>query len=175
MSEAKETSAEARETEEMEGVDSRIYEVGYHLLPSISPDDLPKEAAQVKERIVSSGGTVISEEEPKLMSLAYPIAKSLENRHVSFDSAYFGWVKFEAGHAAPAALKKMLEASGVVLRFIIIKTVRENTLIRKSLFFAKRPEKEGESEIIVKKSEIEESAPIDEAALDKKIEELVVE
>jgi len=177
-SESKNTAENNGEISRIAGAEdeeARIYEVGYHLVPTISPDDLPKEAARVKDALALNGGAVISEEEPKLASLAYRIAKTVENRHVLFDSAYFGWVKFTAPQSAPAALKKALDANTAILRFIIIKTVRENTLVRKSLFFARRPEKEGESEIITKKSAPEESGPIDEAALDKQLEELVIE
>lgn len=182
MSEAKkDLSAQAGaenmvELENMEDIEPRIYELGYHVISSVSPEDLPKEAARVKEAIASLGGAVLSEEEPKLTMLAYGIAKTIGNKHVSFDSAYFGWVKFEAEGKTPALLKKTLDASGAILRFIIIKTVRENTLVRKSLLFAKTEKPTGkEAEIIESKRVPEESGPIDEEALNKRIEELVIQ
>ena len=185
------------------GTDSRIYEVGYHLLPTVSAEDAPGEAAKIKEAIASFGGSVISEDEPKMMPLAYPIEKVIENKHARFESAHFGWVKFEAGSNTPSELKKFLEKNEMILRFLIIKTVRENTLARKPIVFDSE-KRDGESErenarthhgyghgrhdrTMGVASSVSGSAPekisgapeavapvIDEAALDKQIDELVI-
>lgn len=179
---AKEKKVQENEGD-MDAAEPRIYEVGYHLTSHVSEDALPVESAKVKEAIASQGGIVLSEEEPKLTPLAYRIDKRVGNKRTWFDSAYFGWVKFEGEPAAVMKLKKFMEENENILRFLIIKTVRENTMVKKSLLLAKPPvvtpnspskafEKEGGEE----KSEAPAPAPIvDEEALDKQIEDLVIQ
>ncbi len=45
-----------------------------------------------------------------------------------YDTAYFGWIKYEAEPKAAAEIKKALDLSEKVLRYIIVKTIRENTI-----------------------------------------------
>lgn len=180
-----------------EDFEPRIYEVGYHILPSVSPEEVPQESAKIKEAIISFGGVLVSEEEPAVRSLEYPISKTVANKRAWFASAYFGWIKFEAESSAPAALKKFLEENEMVLRFLIVKTVRENTLVKKELLESESGKESGNSgdthphgiavdprphmnaEGIAKRDggahESEGGGgEIDEEVLDKKIDDLVV-
>ncbi len=45
-----------------------------------------------------------------------------------YDTAYFGWIKFEAAPEAALEIKKAMDANEKVLRYLLIKTARENTL-----------------------------------------------
>jgi hypothetical protein len=45
------------------------------------------------------------------------------------NEGYFGWVKFELEKGSLKLVKKMLDESPDVLRHLIIKTVKENTLL----------------------------------------------
>jgi len=105
-----------------------VYEVGYHIVPTVSPENLPKEVDAIKAILGKVGAKVISEEGPKMISLSYPMLKVVGPKRDYFETAYFGWVKFEAEPAAAVELKKALDLSEKVLRFIIVKTVRENTM-----------------------------------------------
>ena len=105
-----------------------VYEVGYHIVPTVSPENLPKEVDAIKAILGKVGATIISEEGPKMIPLAYEMLKVVGPKRDYFETAYFGWVKFEAEPSAAVELKKALDLSEKVLRFIIIKTVRENTM-----------------------------------------------
>ncbi len=105
-----------------------VYEVGYHIVPTVSPENLPKEVDAIKAILGKVGATIISEEGPKMIPLAYEMLKVVGPKRDYFETAYFGWVKFEAEPAAAIELKKALDLSEKVLRFIIVKTVRENTM-----------------------------------------------
>jgi hypothetical protein len=107
-----------------------------------------------------------------MLSLAYPMYKVVSNKKTKFESAYFGWVKFDGDPKGVSKIKKALEAKENVLRFIIIKTVRENTLARKPAAFTSKPIKPA-----VKEEIKPEDAPqeINEVELDKTIEDLVIE
>lgn len=105
-----------------------VYEVGYHIVPTVSPEHLPKEVDAIKAVLGNVGATVISEEAPKMMNLAYEMLKVVGPKRDYFKTAYFGSIKFESEPKAAVELKKALDLSDKVLRFIIVKTVRENTM-----------------------------------------------
>ncbi len=148
--------------------DKTIYEIGYNLIPTISEEGVAKEVGKIKEKITSLGGAVISDEYPNQIKLAYEMTKEIENKNVRFTSAYFGWIKFELEPEAVAEVKKMADSDLNVLRFIIIKTVRENTMYTPKLAKpVRRPSSEDMADV--------EALPIDEEAVDKKIDELIDE
>lgn len=161
------------EDQEMGG-ELRVYEVSYLLLPFITEEDAPKEAGRVKEHVSLSGGAVFSEEEPKLIKLAYSMSKVIANKNTNFDNAYFGWVKFEGEPESISKIKKALETNENVLRFLILKTTKENSTPRKPLPFIVKARPISTP---VPKEEVKSEAPqeINEAELDKTIEDLVIE
>ena len=158
-----------------------IYEIGYNLIPTMSPEDVAKEVGMIKEKITSLGGEIISDEYPNLIKLAYEMLKEIDNKNVKFTSAFFGWVKFEIEPEHVAAINKMAESSENVLRFIIIKTVRENTMYTPKVSKnGKRYMSDGVSSFDSSDSDSdsteEESAePMDEEEVDAKIDELLEE
>jgi ribosomal protein S6 len=159
---------------EAETSELRIYEASYLLLPFITEEDIPKEVSRVKDAVSVSGGTVFSEEEPKLIKLAYPMSKIIANKNTQFDNAYFGWVKFESEPESMAKVKKALENNENVLRFLILKTTKESVSVRKPFSFAVKSKPistPGQKE----EAKSEASQEINEAELDKTIEDLVIE
>ena len=72
-----------------------IYEVGYLLASTLSEEEVPVKYGNLKDLIVSLGGEIISDEMPKMISLLTLMSKVTQNVRNKFDSAYFGWVKFE--------------------------------------------------------------------------------
>ena len=149
---------------------SRIYELGYLLMPAISEEDLPAVYGNLKELIASLGGEMISDEMPKMVSLAYPMFKVIQNARRKFDTAHFGWIKFEIDPEKILDLKKDLNLRPDIIRFLILKTVRENTIaanrfVRRDI----RPrtpvaKKEGEDDVAV---------PFDKEEIDKEIDAMV--
>ncbi|TRZ53453.1 hypothetical protein D4R99_00810 [bacterium] len=150
----------------------RVYEVGYLLLPYVQEADLEKEVGRIKEAIVAAGGTSFAEENPRLLGLAYPMYKVFANKKTKFENAYFGWVKFDGDPKGILKLKKSLDANENVLRFLITKTIRENTLTtRKPVAFASKPIKPTTKETA---KEDEPKEIINEEELDKTIEDLII-
>jgi ribosomal protein S6 len=159
----------------------RVYEVGYLLLPFIQEADLATQTALIKEQIAKAGGAVFSDEDPRLITLAYPMFKMVSNKKTKFENAYFGWVKFDGDPKTVAEIKKSIEALENVLRFTIIKTIRENTLIKKPSYGSKpiaKPIMKEKEPAIVGVGEKKEEAPkevVNEVELDKELEGLVIE
>lgn len=147
---------------------TQVYELGYHVLPTVAEEDLPKEVAKIHALLSEFGGTVIAEGLPLMQQLAYEITKRIEIKNTKFNKAYFGWVKFEINVEQVVALEAKIKALSNILRFILIKTVRENTIHTPKMPISKKDSlKEDVS------SEIAEKAPVREEEIDKSIDELV--
>lgn len=110
-------------------LEPRVYEVGYHILSSVDEGNIEKEREALVAIITKFNGIVISEEMPALVDLAYDMDKIIENKRQIYSQAYFGWIKFDLSQDSITSLEKEVEALKSMLRFILIKTVRENTII----------------------------------------------
>lgn len=106
----------------------RVYEVGFLVLPTVAEENVPAEVVFIKDVLARGNATMISEEFPRLRPLAYTIRRQTGGKYEKYQSAYFGWIKFEGSPAIAADLKRLLDASTSILRYLIIKTVRENTM-----------------------------------------------
>ena len=153
-----------------EHTEPRIYELGYHLVPTLAEEQIAKASGAVRGMVERISKDVIAEELPVFIDLAYTIVKTVEHKNKRFDQAYFGWIKFEGSPAGIAELEEGLKKDDNVLRYMIVKTIRENTFIAKKFTGAKV--KEIEEEVVVPAEEVAPVVAIDEA-LDKAIDELV--
>jgi ribosomal protein S6 len=153
-------------TNETVKTEGTVYEVGFHIVPAVSPENLPKEVDAIKAILGKSGATIISEEFPKLRNLAYTIVKAIGPARHRYDTAYFGWIKYEAQPETAADIKKALDADEKILRYITVKTVRENTIYGPKVL----PQEKDEAAPVEKTEK--EVAPLQEE-IDKSIEKLV--
>lgn len=112
---------------EAEEIHSRIYEVGYHIVPSVKEEDLERQVGSIRSEIEKAGGNFIAEGAPSLMKLAYEITMQEAGKRVEYDRGYFGWIKFEASVASAHVLETSLKNNASVMRFIVFQTVREDT------------------------------------------------
>ena len=106
-----------------------VYEVGFHINPSLPEGEILGKVTDLKQAISERGGVFISEEFPSLFQLAYTITKRIGNENKRFTQTFFGWIKFEMSPASIVDFKKVLESDIDMIRFLIIKTVREDTMI----------------------------------------------
>jgi ribosomal protein S6 len=147
----------------------RVYEVGYLLVPTISEEELPAVYGNLKELISALGGVAVSDEMPKMMTLAYAMVKVVSNVRNKFNTAYFGWTKFTMDSDKILELKKKLDLDPHFIRFLILKTVKENTIAAKRFVrgdvIHRRP--------LVKKTDDEVAVPINKEEVDKEIDAMV--
>jgi len=150
--------------------DSRpVYEVGFHLLPSITEENVG--AAVEKVRALLNGAEILAEGFPVKHTLAYTIERAHTGKHEKFTQSYFGWIKFVAeDRSGLPALEAALLATHEVLRSIVIETTREEVkeAPRRAVFASDRLE----GETIKKVSETEKGGEVSEEALDKSLEAL---
>lgn len=158
-----------------EAENMKVYELGLNLVSSLAEEQVPAHFAEIKSHLEKEGAVFISEEMPKLRQLAYTMTKNAQGKNQKHDHAYFGWVKFELEGDKVKELNVWLERHESVLRHIIVKTVKENTLYSHKV--TALPKADG-----VKKDDKEEvvgtDAPAEVVAadseLDKTIDDLVV-
>jgi ribosomal protein S6 len=136
--------------------DKTIYEVGFNIVPTLDAASLKARVDAIRALVTADGGAVIAEGEAKKIDLAYEMVHVAENKRAKFTSAYFGWIKFEASPAYAKAIAQAMKDDQEVIRFLLVKTVREDTMAPRAL-----TEKEDEA--------------ADEAAIDAKIDEVVAE
>ncbi len=141
----------------------KVYELGYHLIPTLAEEEVPQYVNKIKDALDSYGAVVISEESPKKMDLAYTMYPSVSNKKQKYTKGYFGWIKFEVDAESADKFKKDIEGMDEVFRSLLIVTVRENTMAPKKLFSApkKRTSRHGEEE------------KMDVAVVDKEIDALI--
>lgn len=151
-----------------------IYEVGFHLVPTIAEGDVSAVVEKIRAAITKAGGTVFAEEAPKLMKLSYRIERADSGKREKYTESYFGWMKFE-GHreelpAGIPPLQEELRGTRDVLRFLLIQTVREAPAPARAVFSSDRLE--GETIAAPKRAE-EKTGEVSEEELQKGIESLI--
>lgn len=147
----------------------QVYEVGFHIAPFVGDENVAHEVTGIKDALDKIKAEVISEDFPRLRPLAYPIDKQIKGAKITSNEAYFGWIKFEAPTESIDSFKKTMESLDNVIRFLIMKTVRENTLYGAKFLRDKEVKRERKEE-----EKNEPKQEINEAELDKSIESLVV-
>lgn len=160
-------------------IENRIYELAYIFVPTLEETQAMTRFGELKNMLSDMDGVIISEDIPRLIDLAYEMNRTIENKKTWFDTGYFGWVKFEIDPSKLAMIDEKLMRDETIIRFMIIKTVRESTLVsKKPLGFKKRFEKgdslsseENLTEDVVSKEEIV-STP---EQIDEQIDALITE
>ena len=159
-----------KETKNEEGL--TVYEVGYTLLPSLAIEQVPAKVEELKEALQKAGGEVISLENPTLVDLAYPMTKVIQTVRYKCQTGYFGWMKFEMDKDGIKEVKKNFDSDENILRYLLVKTVRENTLLHGKMLF-----KEGDEEKKIEFSNVEPELTLPESTpeeIDKSIDDLVI-
>ncbi|MFZ2621451.1 MAG: 30S ribosomal protein S6 [Minisyncoccia bacterium] len=149
-----------------------VYEVSYLLLPSLAQEQAPLKAVVLKETLTSLGGAVISDEDPVLIDLAYPMLKVVTTVRHKVNTGYFGWIKFEITPQGIEKIKKTLDADANIVRYIIIRTVRENTLLNGKMKFQKEEKVRKVDDIVDNIPEVSKEVVSED--LDKNIDDLVI-
>ena len=112
-------------------VDSRVYEISFIFDNKLDEEAALKKAETLKQSIATLGGSFISEEAPYMRELAYEMIRVQNNINVRFNIGYFGWIKFELSGDKVKELEKGMKLDEEVVRYLVVKTVAENTVYTK--------------------------------------------
>jgi ribosomal protein S6 len=154
--------------------DSRIYEVGYLIVPSVDESAVEKIVAEIRGPIEKTGGSFIAEGAPSLIRLAYEMTAREGDKNVVYDRGYYGWLKFETSTETAQALEVSLNADAKILRHIIFRTVREDTRAKMKAPTL-REVKTPHTARTAPRREEETSVPVSEVDLDKALETITTE
>ena len=152
---------------EEKDVKTSIYEVGYLMVPSIPEENLGGEVTSFKDFLSSHGAVFISDEYPKLIELAYEMTRSVNNKKQKFSYGYCGWVKFECSTSGAQEIKEALDKNEKIIRYLLVKTVRENTMSVKRVY-----NRQDSKRKVAPRAE--ETEKVSEETIDKEIDALVV-
>lgn len=168
-----ETAVIETENAEAEGV-SRIYEAGYVITPSAKEESLEKVIAGIRTEIEKAGGSFIAEGAPSLIRLAYPMSVNEGGKNVEHDRGYFGWIKFEASVEATRALEESLKTNQDVMRYMVFRTVREDTRAKMKAPTLREVKRTDTIKSTPRRVE-EEKGPVSEADLEKAIQDITTD
>lgn len=168
------TAVADKETDLGSEVDARVYEVGYHVAPSVKEEEVERIVAELRSEIEKAGGSFIAEGAPALTKLAYLIGGREGGKRVNYDRGYFGWIKFEAPSEAAAQLEAVLKTNPSIIRSIVFRTVREDTRARLKAPTL-REVKRTDTLRAAPRTEEAPAAPVSEEELEKAIEGITAE
>lgn len=149
-----------------------LYEVGFHVLPTLTEEEAIAELASVTSFIEKSGGVIKKSHNPQMRELSYEMTKVISGKKQNFGNAYFGHLVFQIEPGFVGSVRKDIEILPNVLRALILEVSPESLLPREqrvrdpSRDLPKLPTDEKLESIIPQMSEAE---------LDKTIEALVIE
>jgi ribosomal protein S6 len=112
-------------------VDSRVYEISFIFDNKLDEGAALEKGNAIKQSIATLGGSFVSEEAPYMRELAYEMTRVVNNVNVRFNEGYFGWIKFELDAEKVKDLEKGLKLDDQLIRYLVVKTVRENTVYTK--------------------------------------------
>ncbi len=117
---------EARTEQELEdsGSEPRVYELGFHLDPELPTEEV-KKAYQKVRTFIEEMGTIVAEEEPEKIQLAYTIFRQDTAGRRDFNSAYFAWIVYEATALNHTEVLTTVDADKRIIRFIDLLTTKE--------------------------------------------------
>ena len=113
--------------------DAKVYEIGYLIVPSVPAEGVAEQTNMIKDILAKHKAGVIADESATLRALSYTMVKKIGTANRRFDSAYFGWIKFEAAPVEVRLIEKEVKEVESILRLLLINTVREHTLLSNKL------------------------------------------
>jgi len=112
--------------EENKNKKDTLYELGFHVVSSLSEEEAMGEVSNIKKKITDYKAEVLKEGKLELIDLAYTIVKKIAGNNTKFNKSYFTWVKFYMNKENIELFKKDLDINENILRYLIIKTVDDD-------------------------------------------------
>jgi ribosomal protein S6 len=107
-----------------EGLETRVYELGFHLDPELAQEDLKKAYQAVRDRIAAVG-TIVAEGEPTKIPLAYTISRMETTGRRDFYTAFFCWIAYETTGQGHEDIATMARENTQIIRFLDVRTTKD--------------------------------------------------
>jgi len=92
--------------------DSKTYELAYHIIPDFEEAEVKARVQEITGLVSQSGGSIVTDREPKRVHLSYPI----KNKNY----AYFGVMDFTAEPSIIEKLNSQLKLQNGILRYLLL-------------------------------------------------------
>ena len=112
------------ETLDDNGLESRVYELGFHLDAELPTEEVKKAYLEVRE-LIADKGTIVAEGEPQKIPLAYTISRQDTSGRRDFDSAYFAWIVYETTAESHSEIISSASNNKQIVRFIDLLTTKD--------------------------------------------------
>ncbi len=165
---AEDTAVDIDQNEE----ESRVYEASFHIVPSGGEEGALKEFEAIRTLLESKKAAILGQDIPRPITFAYEIQKDIERKRHTFPNGYFGWFVFEADPSAAHAVKEALNTMNSVIRFLLVKTIKEAATPQKHSFAAAPTHERREAP---RRKEEKPAGEMNVAQVDAEIAKLVVE
>ena len=141
----------------MSEINTRLYELGFILVPTTPEVEVPEKVELLKSLIKGVEGVVTKEGAPEYIDLAYTMERSVGSKKYKYSQGYFGFIKFETSPEKLEALKKALDGELDLVRYILLKANPENSIVfKKPKIEAKREMELNDEDIIDDVEEVED-------------------
>ncbi len=149
--------------------DGRFYEIGYLLSPALAEDALEETVAKLLTTpITEAGGEIEEQEAATLITLAYPIRKTVDHKTSVFQTAFFGSTHFTVEPGALVTLTNQYRSRPEILRFLLVERPRAVVVPAAAPSAGHR-----NGEPVTTPASATAPATLDEAALDREIDHLL--
>lgn len=136
----------------------KLYELGYHLIPTIAQGKIEDVVRDLVTLIEKHEGAVRGGELPEMRDIAYAISQRTDSGKKEFKNTYFGWMNIDLAPDQAEVLKEELKGNESVLRFILLSKSVDDT---------------PEGDMFSSKKKTSNSNKMDEDEIDEKIDELI--
>ena len=106
------------------GSEPRVYELGFHIDPELSSEEVKKAYEAIRE-LIALKGTIVAEGEPQTVQLAYTISRQDTTGRRDFNSAHFSWIVYEAPAESHAEIITVVSSDKRIIRFIDLLTTKD--------------------------------------------------
>lgn len=113
----------------MKDIKKAVYDVGFHIVPSMSETEANEYFAEIVKKAEARGAEIILLEKPQLIDLAYTIRHHKRNVSGLYDSyaeGYMSSIKCEMPSKEITAFAKELSTDNNIVRALCIESVRNS-------------------------------------------------
>lgn len=175
MAEAAALGVGVFDAEEVKDRDANVYEIGFHLLPTLSETQAVAVVKDITNVLLKHGAVFVGEKPPVKMDLAYTIDKRIAGKITGFDTAHFGWLAFELKPASLVLMNAFLDTHESILRYILLTTTKEEVAAVIEGVVIMPTAVASTSAIAAPKRVVEEDVAVSDVALSKALDVMAAE
>ena len=148
-----------------------VYELAYHLVPSLDEAGRAGVVDELRKLIEENGGVILNEVYPEHLNLTYTMSKMIQGKYERFNTAFFGWINFELDRDQIEKIHNACKYHDSILRFLSVTTSKEVALSQHRYSFGSKDTEVAEADS--KDENDDTNQEVDEEEVDEAIDKLV--